>query len=206
MTRHIVVGDGIAAKAIIFTLSQKLNKNDVIIQLAHNDFIAPCSNATTSIASLRGTRAGVSKLGDQIRSSHAHFEKFVQDYKPLGVTLSEEIQLWPDNEAAHTYWNRRYPSFFEARNIPFCHFSLEQYVWQKVDAYIIAPDLFYNWLKDNSRYESHTEYVTGINDKEVVCLSGKKYSADIVYLCVGHNSSMFNSLNSFSIASLFFSE
>lgn len=68
MARLVVIGEGVAATAFLFALTQKANvdKFSSIIQIAHDDLAPATSLRSTAIAALRGTRPGLSPLGDEI--------------------------------------------------------------------------------------------------------------------------------------------
>jgi len=68
MARLVVIGEGVAATAFLFALTQKANvdKFSSIIQIANDDLAPATSFRSTAIAALRGTRPGLSPLGDEI--------------------------------------------------------------------------------------------------------------------------------------------
>ena len=68
MARLVVIGEGVAATAFLFALTQKANvdKFSSVIQIANDDLAPATSLRSTAIAALRGTRPGLSPLGDEI--------------------------------------------------------------------------------------------------------------------------------------------
>ena len=68
MARLVVIGEGVAATAFLFALTQKANvdKFSSILQIANDDLAPATSVRSTAIAALRGTRPGLSPLGDEI--------------------------------------------------------------------------------------------------------------------------------------------
>jgi hypothetical protein len=158
----IIVGDGIAAKCLIFELN-KLNLTN-ILQISDDDYAPACSTRTTAINCLRGTKKGISPLGDLIVDSFQLFEKFYGDYNPAGICLTEEIQSWDQN---HEKWLKRFGSFQNSKSFSQFNFSLQKSLnYYRSDAYIIIPELFYAWWELSLKRQTLKAQVTNLIQQE----------------------------------------
>ena len=130
----LTIGDGIAAKCLHFELRNRSDLN--IINISANDFFTPCSENSTAMNCLRGTRANVTKLGDTILASMQYFEDFFQENKPWGIEEGLEYQIL-ENKTVEK-WERRYPKFFNIKENSFLKEIIsEKTLFHSVPAYFI---------------------------------------------------------------------
>lgn len=183
----VTVGDGIAAWCLHHALK---NKSDLqIINLSANGFFTPCSMRTTSINCLRGTREGVSKLGDTIRRGWFFFEEFNQKYQPAGVVPGYEYQILEN--ATLEKWERRYPSFQAVASDSFLKKLIKnKNLFHNVPAYFINPAQLKEWLHlDITNIDYRQALVQEIvQEKNCYRVRTQKgiIDADYVVLCTNH--------------------
>ncbi len=122
MARLVVIGEGVAATAFLFALTQKANvdKFSSIIQIAHDDLAPATSLRSTAIAALRGTRPGLSPLGDEIVEMWSYTHPLFSKQKWNGLKETE-VHSWVYSDKAE----RRYghlekisASHFDAKKTP----------------------------------------------------------------------------------------
>jgi hypothetical protein len=157
----VTIGDGIAA----WCLHEELLKlpNVKITNISSSDLFKPCSLNTTSLNCLRGTRRGLTELGDKVIDSYEVFEEFFNTHKPAGVFKGIEYQLWREDQ--HDKWMRRYPEFFKTEDNTFLQDKLiSKFNYQQNEAYFIDPKTLKDWYrKRHSKVECLNGFVTSIN-------------------------------------------
>lgn len=88
MTRLLLVGEGIAAQAILRALehSPRSSRLSQITQVANHELAPACSMSSTAVVALRGTRAGLSLLGDELIAAWNEARHDYVEYIGMGVT------------------------------------------------------------------------------------------------------------------------
>jgi hypothetical protein len=178
----VVVGNGIAAKCVVYFLNREGFNN---ITLIADDIKAPgCSTRTTSTNCLRGTEKGVSDLGDLILKSYADFEDFYDEHQPDGISKSIETHTTPISSSKLDKWKRRYSVYTEKSR--FCYFTKE--FSQKLysvdnEAYFIFPELFFKWFDKKLSFKLIEGFVEKVQEKSVLLKSSETVEFDKLILC-----------------------
>jgi hypothetical protein len=183
----VTIGDGIAAWCLHHKLKDAVDVE--VINISANNFFTPCSHNSTSINCLRGTRPGVSKLGDRIIESMDYFEDFYQNEVPGGVAKGFEYQILEDSTLEK--WVRRYPEFSKVEEDVFLEPLIqEKSLFFKCPAYFINPEELKRWLHLNANnIVFKNAFVQGISQKGSryeVLLPSEVLKADKVVLCTNH--------------------
>lgn len=198
MTRlpYIVIGDGVAARTLLFYLSQ-YHSDIPLIQISKNDVFPSCSQTTTSVNCLRGTKPGMSKLGDLIVDSYHEFEKFYERFNPKGVSKTIEYQLWSPASEDKAKWQRRYPKVSGPINhIEGVGYFLSPMFVVENDAYVVSHQKYLDWLLPSKVDQIH-DVVKNVDASEkgvkVVTLNGE-YQGERCFICAGAFNKNFASL------------
>ncbi|MFT6631977.1 MAG: hypothetical protein ACJAS4_001939 [Bacteriovoracaceae bacterium] len=184
-TKNILtIGDGIAAWCLHEELL-KLDNVKIVNMSAEAQFPA-CSLRSTSINCLRGTRPGVSALGDLILKSYQKFEVYYKENSPAGIHPSIEYQTW--NDVAK--WKRRYSSWYDVEDKEFLSSKIQgQNFYQYNDAYFLEPREMKNWYrKRHGAIEFKEELVKEISDSKKVFTEAAEYKFDIIIMATGYAS------------------
>src|SRR5690606_27946804 len=133
--RIVVIGDGIAAWCTLFSLKKEIFERGIldkieIIQIAENDFAPPCTLASTAINCLRGTKKGLSELGDLIYDSYEYFKELHERFEFKGIEKGVERQLWRKNSTSKEKWEKRYADFKEK----------DGFYYYDSEAYLLTPE------------------------------------------------------------------
>lgn len=153
----LTIGDGIAAWCLHEELSKLENVN--VTNISSDSSFPSCSTRSTSINCLRGTRPGVSPLGDLILDSYRLFEEFNNDHEPDGVIEAIEYQTWNDINK----WKRRYSTWYEVEDNHFLNKQVKgQKFYQANKAYILDPQKLKAWFK---KRHSFVNYKIGVVKK-----------------------------------------
>lgn len=189
----LIVGNGIAAKLLAFTLYK--DKGITATMIANEDFAPMCSTRSTAINCLRGTKKGISKLGDLIVDSYEDFVHFYNTFKPEGVEKSFELQIWDKD---YDKWQRRYEDFKLINKISGISSELSSsYEGVRNEAYLFDPINFLNWLDQQYEKEFINDYVTSISKEsnwKIETHNGLQILSEYVIICSSYESSLFSSL------------
>lgn len=184
----ITIGDGIAAWCLHHKIQNQAEYQ--IKNISFNSEIPQCSKSTTSLNCLRGTRAGLTELGEKIRESYFLFEEFNEKHAPSGVALGVEHSLWPfENDDK---WRRRYKEFGTSKDSEFVTSLIEsEQSYTPNPAYFIDPIALESWFKENTvNVDYVNSFVTLIEKSEekyiVKTSDGKEHIADKVIVCTNH--------------------
>ncbi len=186
----IVVGNGIAAKCVVYSLNNQGFNN---ITLIADDIKAPrCSTRTTSTNCLRGTEKGVSDLGDLILKSYKDFEKFFQRHQPEGVTKSIETHTTPINTSKLDKWKRRYSVYTQKSLFDYFSRELDQKFFSvDNEAYFVFPELFFKWFDQKLNFKQVEGFVEKIEGKSVLLKSSERIEFDELILCTSYMTKSF---------------
>lgn len=181
----VVVGNGIAAKCVVYFLNREGFNN---ITLIADDTKAPaCSTRTTSTNCLRGTKQGLSDLGDLILKSYSDFELFFNQNTPDGISKSIETHATPTNTDNLSKWNRRYAKYDKTARFSFFPKSFEHnYYFIDNEAYFIFPEIFFSWFDQKLNFDFKKGFVVGVENKEVLTESGERFKFDKLVLCTSY--------------------
>lgn len=146
-----VIGNGIAAQSFLWNLSNRFEESVSISQNfsiahIHSEKKAPaCSLRSSATVSLNGIEEDVSPLGNDMREAFFMFDELVKKYRPNGV---EEVTrtVVSTNEADTKKITRRYKTLNEVKSDKI----KKIYPGVEYSSYVITPDVFLNWLKENS--------------------------------------------------------
>jgi hypothetical protein len=180
----LTIGDGIAAWCLHEELLQL--ENVKITNFSAESKNPACSLRSTSINCLRGTRPGVSALGDLILKSYSEFESFNKANSPAGVYPSIEYQTW--NDVAK--WKRRYSEWFEVKDKFFLSSKIrEQNCYQFNEAYFLDPGEMKDWYRERHKeVEFRNEYVTYIDKTNKVTTENGEFEFDIIIMATSYAS------------------
>lgn len=191
MKRRIaVIGDGVAARAILWFLKQE---NDTSLDTLHfsSEALAPKSSLnSTAVAALRGTQKGLSELGDELVDMWQFTDQFFRENQFQGVTEAKLEHLIFDEKE-----KRRFAHLSPIETLKLAAkkkplFAVSEPAW------MIAPDLFLKTLP--SAAEVYNTLVTSLKKSGEGWLIGTQgneaYQVDQVILCLGVYSSWFEEL------------
>lgn len=165
----VTIGDGIAA----WCLHEELLKlpNVHITNISSSTLFSPCSLSSTSLNCLRGTRRGLTSLGDLIVDSYELFEQFNTKFEPSGVYKGVEYQLWRQEQ--HEKWMRRYSNFSKTQDNPFLQDKLiSKFNYQENLAYFIDPNSLKSWYWNRhqqiSKISAFVSNIQKVKDKFLI--------------------------------------
>jgi hypothetical protein len=185
-----IIGDGVAARALLFYLYKNgLDKKLKIIQIHSPETAPPCSLNTTGVNCLRGIERGISPLGDLIMDSYEYFEDFVTENKPDGIEKFEHFQIWDEASEKHKQNSRRFSGFQKVSQVNDITFNKE-YCSKKLDAYLIYPETILQWLGKEFKHQVIKDHVIEVNEK-VVCRNSA-YEFDFVVVAANAFSKLMN--------------
>ncbi len=100
MSRLLLIGEGIAAAAYLreLSVSRVAEQFTRIVQVASPDLAPACSFHSTAVAALRGTRTGLSPLGDELVAGWEMAREFYQSWDGPGVTAARLTTVVEDTE------------------------------------------------------------------------------------------------------------
>lgn len=191
----VIIGNGIASWRVNLELERKF-VDSKIIRIGQEQFAPACSFRTTSINCLRGTRKGISPLGDTIVNSYQYFENCYANERPSGIEESVEYQLWdPREPMSDEKWTKRYESSKEVSSVENLELK-NQMKMHASKAYLISPEKLYRWHCDQFKNTTFLDdYVIGIEKNEhgysVKLQSGQECKANKLFICTGYMSNLF---------------
>jgi hypothetical protein len=181
-----IIGNGIAAWCINKYLRDK-HKELIIHRYGEDTHVPTCSYRTTSINCMRGTKKGISPLGDLMVDSMHEFIAFYNREKVSGIEEAYEFQLWDKTDEKFT---KRFGDFELVNKIEGIELSHQMHSY-KSQAYLINPPKFYQSLNLD---ETKSPLVRALTYKDSVyelIADGYKDTYDKVILCAGMNNALF---------------
>ena len=193
--KHIVIiGNGVASKCVVFELN-KLGFDNITV-IASESFAPMCSTRTTAINCLRGTERGNSNLGDTIIDSFNIFEDFYNLYNPLGISKTFEMHttpVAPDDLIAK--WKRRYKNYDKGFEFSLFNKPLNNELFYiENDAYIISPEIYFDWFNSINKFTLIDDVVEEITDMQIFTSKGLSIIADELIICTSYMSKNFSHL------------
>ncbi|WP_412462581.1 NAD(P)/FAD-dependent oxidoreductase [Halobacteriovorax sp. RT-2-6] len=179
---YLVVGDGIAGRAILYFLTKKY-PTARIAQVYDDEAFPACSRRTTSVVSFGLFEEGISKLGNILFHAHEFLKDFVEINRPSGVYSCKQFYLPPNIKEDPLKFKQ-----FEARyGADFIEFKNQQTVAK--DAYVINPDEFLNFFKTD--VEQIRARVSGVNKGKVKTNIGSFNAQKIILATSAYTSLIF---------------
>lgn len=184
MARLVVIGEGVAATAFLFALTQKANvdKFSSIIQIAHDDLAPATSLRSTAIAALRGTRPGLSPLGDEIVEMWNYTHPLFSQHKWNGLKETS-VHSWVYSDKAE----RRYGHLEKIADSHFAAKKSPRYITTE-PGWIIEPASFLQSVPQ-PKVEKLKTVMTSLERVEemwqVGIMGGIKIEADVVVMATG---------------------
>lgn len=193
-SEHIVIiGHGIAARCVIFELNQRGYKNITVV--ASEPYAPMCSTRSTAINCLRGTERGTSDLGDLILDSYNDFEKFNEKHKPSGIVKNLETHCTPTDSPKLDKWNRRYPKYGQKSSFQYFKKELNKELFYiDNEAYIIIPEILFDWFQERSSYKYIENSVLKVNDYKIMLENNESLSFNKLIICTSFMSQSFKDL------------
>ncbi|EQC44260.1 FAD-dependent oxidoreductase [Bacteriovorax sp. Seq25_V] len=180
----VVVGDGIAARCMLFALAldDSFDNSKKILHISSDSFYPTCTARTTSVVSFGAHQKGISILGDLLVDSLFAFEEFCTTYSPEGVEFSRQYYVKPENESKLAQFNERYSHKTKIFNVE-CAFDR----CAIINSSSLNSWLEASYLKYFSNYTKVDDVVTAVNLKDHVINTRKRdlvpYSK--LLLCTG---------------------
>ena len=149
-----IIGNGIAAQSFLWNLSNTNLAKDESVSISQNFSIAhiysekrapACSLRSSATVSLNGIEEDVSPLGNDMREAFFMFDELFKKHHPKGV---EEVTrtVVSTNENDTKKITRRYKKLNEIKSDKI----KKVYPGVEYSSYIITPEVFLTWLKENS--------------------------------------------------------
>ncbi len=185
MTRLLVIGEGIGAQAFLNSLIREdiVDKFSSITQLSHSELAPLTSLNSTAIAALRGTRRGMSPLGDELVAMWEETNQIYTQERWSGL-FPIELHSWiysDKSDRRYGHLPRLEKSFFECKIKP-RGISTEQ-------AWVIDPQVFLKKIPVPKLLKKKT-LVTSLSPMEegwrVETLDKEVFEAEMVVLASGH--------------------
>jgi glycine/D-amino acid oxidase-like deaminating enzyme len=188
LTTLAIIGAGIAGRSLIYSLAKGKKNFTKIIVFDSDEHAQTCSRRSTAIVAPRGVSAGHSDLGDVIVKGFGTFSDHVMSDQPAGVF---KIQQYTGAYTKLDMFKKRYPEGREAFQFGPIHLKTKTYMSQE-EAFLIDPELYLNWLKDESKnlpVEWRNDFITSINPyhgrTELTSLHGEKILVDKLVVTAG---------------------
>lgn len=193
----LIIGNGIAAKCTVFYLN-KIGLTD-IVQVYDDTYAPACSNHSTAINCLRGTRPGLTPLGDRIIESFNSFEDFYSTQSPKGICKTVEYQTWINEETNNIKWKRRYKNFDLKSEAPHLKNRFNRALsFIKNEAYLFTPQVFFSWMDSKITCEKIQAFVIDIKIdgeyKIVTTNTNNKFKVKNLVICTSYMSKDFSTL------------
>jgi hypothetical protein len=181
-----IIGNGIAAWCINKYLRN--TSDDLLIHRFGDDSMMPtCSFRTTSINCMRGTKKGISALGDLMVDSMHEFMRFNQHEKSNGIYETFEYQLWDKEDDKFTQRFESYKEILEVDEIKLQRKMLSY----KSKAFLIDPYLFYQGLNLEPVKANFVSSLVFKNNLYHLEANGFKEQYDKIILCCGLHNNLF---------------
>lgn len=184
-----IIGNGIAAWCINKYLRDR-DSSLIIDRFGEDTHVPTCSYRTTSINCMRGTKKGISPLGDLMVDSMNEFIEFFNREKTAGICSTFEYQLWDEFDEKYT---KRFDDFELIDSIENINLSHQMRCY-KSQAFLINPYEFYKSLKLNSTKSPFVRELSFKDSKYFLKADGYEDTYDKVILCAGLNNAIFSDL------------
>jgi hypothetical protein len=183
-----IVGGGISGLLTAFYLIQERKARSLSIPTI-NLFVSPlypsCTLSSTATVALRGTKKGLSPLGDQLVDAFYEVEKFLREITPHGayegVLTTFNHPMSPSFEKV----SKRYHNHSQTK-------ETHGYNSFKEKTFLFSPFQFTAWLYKSliSHVNFIQETITKIEDNNLISLDGKNYFSDQIIFAAGAYNSL----------------
>ncbi|MFL5786379.1 MAG: FAD-dependent oxidoreductase [Bacteriovoracaceae bacterium] len=184
MTTIAIIGGGIAARSLVYSLAKK-NFPEKLLVFYSDNFAFPCSLHSTAIVAPRGISPGHSPLGDELVGGFERFDRHVKEDRPEGVI---KVRQSTGAITKMDEFKKRYPIGEMKDGVYFA----------EEDAYLIRPSEYMAWLlkeaQKNLDLEIIPHFVTEVKDKKITTQDGKEFTADKIIFAAGVNNDLWSSL------------
>lgn len=186
----ILVGDGLAARLLLYEMSQRQSFLDKkILQISSPINFPECSTRTTSVVSGGVHEKGISKLGDLLVDSYNSFTSFVNEYNDLGMFCEKSPQYYVFDEHMTEHKKEMFLKRFghELEDFQHCKVASKQ-------SYLVFSEKLLSFLKDLYVKKLNLTHVkeTYIEHKESALRTDvSTYNGDKIILATGAYSSFF---------------
>lgn len=192
MARLCVIGGGVGGLGFLNAL-KRLGRVDNFseITLIHEPLLAPpTSLRSTAIAGLRGTRQGLSPLGDEQVEMWHYTQKLFTETPWRGLSAIE-LQSWVYSDKSH----RRY-GHLEKTSVPHLPFKLAPRYVARESAWIVEPATFLKHvpLPPVTRLTTLVNKIDKQESWKISTLGAGVVEADVVVLATGVWSEWFKEL------------
>ena len=170
-----VVGDGVMSWVLVDALRRR-GLEDITVFSADSAF-PPCSLNSTAINCLRGTKKGLSELGDDIVDAYKYFKSFIDSEKPFGVYRGVEYQFFNNEEK----WARRYSDYKKVEKSDFPYIKNYHYVKEN-EAYFIDTKNLKKWFHSKNQVKRLKELVQSITNEGQVKTLENEYQFDHIFV------------------------
>lgn len=195
----IVIGNGIAAQAFLWNLSQEFqnankSQNFSIAHVYSEKMTPACTLHSSATASLNGIEGDVSPLGNDLREAFFLFDDLYKTHRPEGIEeVTRTVVATQEDELRKI--KRRYKtlSAVESKRIKGTHPGVE------FNSYLIEAPLFLAWLEKNTSlkkevYETFIKNIERDNDVYTLTLENKtQMRGRKILLATGAFSKIFDS-------------
>lgn len=191
MTTLAIIGNGIAARSLIYTLAKEEKSFEKITVFYSDKFAFPCTIHSTAIVAPRGLSAGHSPLGDLLLESFEKFSEHVRLDDPQGVT---KITQFSGATVKLENFKQRYPHGVLTKKLENFSLKEETYV-AKEEGFLIDPLIYSNWLLAEAKFMEQTklefieDFVVSVEENERVHLKtqdGRNLSFNKVVFATGN--------------------
>lgn len=192
MARLCVIGGGVGGLGFLNALKRlgRVDNFSSITHIAESQLAPPTSLRSTGIAGLRGTRQGLSPLGDE-QVEMWHYTKALFSEKTWPGLTPIELQSWVYSDKSH----RRY-GHLERASFPHVPFKIPPRYVAREEAWVVEPRTFLSHV-ELPPLQSLTTLVNKIERKscwQVSTLGAGVIEADVLVLAIGVWSEWFKEL------------
>lgn len=184
MTTIAIIGGGIAARSLLFTIAKNKISAKILVFYSDN-FAFPCSLHSTAIVAPRGVTTGLSPLGDHLFESFERFERHVDNDHPNGVIF---VPQYTGVTTKIDEFKKRYPFAVVAKKAGSIDLSEQVHLIEE-RAYLIRPSEYLDWLlteaKKSLDFTVINSFVTQVKDGKITTTDGYEYSADKIIFTAG---------------------
>lgn len=187
MTTLAIIGNGIAARSLLYSLAKAPKVFSKILIFDSQSLANPCSFHSTAIVAPRGVTRGNSELGNLLVDGFTAFAEHFEKDLPDGV---QEIVQYTGANHKLDQFQKRYPQGGTRNEIDGIRLKSFEYFAEE-RAFMVDPKVYLNWLLTQSSQLPLTicnEFVTSVTDDskvQIKTLQGNCFEADKVVFCTG---------------------
>ncbi len=209
----VIIGNGIAAKTLLFELFKTLKASETncqnfsVAQIFSNQHFPNCSEKSTATISLNGVDVGVSTLGDLLVEGYDEFCNFVYNNQPDGIELVDQYIISTDGDNDQKLSRR----FNQLTSLDF-KLLKNSHKGVLLKSFLLSPTIFNSWIDSRNSLHSFLQIEDVVKDVKTISaehvlvelFGGKSIKSKYVVICSG---AYFNILKNFNQDNLeFFSD